>query len=141
MIKLDPNTVLDEAGAVVAEAPEGYRYVSTNGDVAAEGKIFSCYYVHNVKDGVDLDSPEPGCIVGKILFRLGVPLDVMARTEVSSSGLLNALASEGVIEKPKPEVYMILAAMQRCQDLGTTWHTAYQVANATLQAFLNATHN
>jgi hypothetical protein len=142
MIKLDLQAVLYEALALVDEVGHYHRYVNPSGEVAEEGKtsFLSCYYVHNEKDNVPLDAPEPGCIIGKILFRLGVPLAEMAKSETSSSDLLDYLSRSGVIEKPTPKVYLALATMQRCQDLGTTWHTARQVAIAAVNGINDYMH-
>jgi hypothetical protein len=67
--------LMDTLRAVVAESPDKIYARPEHMPALAST---TCFYVHTDTDG----APEaPGCIVGTVLNRLGVPLEVLAEHE------------------------------------------------------------
>ncbi|MGW0087827.1 hypothetical protein ACWDWS_02230 [Streptomyces sp. NPDC003328] len=78
----------------------------------------SCFYVHVSEDGPD----EAGCIVGQVLNRLGVPLEVLQKGEGwSAADILTRLEISGV----SSDMGTTLRRIQRRQDDGEAWGDAY----------------
>lgn len=114
MITATDEQVIDVMRAVVAEVGPGFVYErpapsDTYGDV--------CMYVHTD----DAGNPRPGCIVGHVLHRLGVPLDVLASHEKNGAmGMINALQARHVISMTET-VRCMLHNMQSDSDDGRPW--------------------
>jgi hypothetical protein len=78
----------------------------------------ACLYTKDV-EGQPL---TPGCIVGRILAKCGVPLDMMHTCEGGIYSLYNHLKDQGII---LPEaVREALTTAQVIQDAGRPWHEA-----------------
>ncbi len=110
--------------AVVDEAGHDYRYTMRMGGMNNGGK--ACFYVHE---------GEPDCIVGRVLHRLGVPLDVLRANDLAGnlSVSAGAFSLEGSPVQPGREALTILATAQRLQDQGNTWGECLRVAQADAQ--------
>ncbi|MFB7027161.1 MULTISPECIES: hypothetical protein [unclassified Streptomyces] len=76
----------------------------------------SCFYVHEAEDGTQ----EPGCIVGQVLHRLGVPLVALKEAETLGASSAVQLTTQGVSR----DVALFLRFVQRKQDRGSTWSEA-----------------
>lgn len=86
----------------MAEAGEDYLYTSS---------LEKCTYV---RDG------EPSCLIGRVLAKHGVPLEVLTEwDECESSGI--AVISPNFIED---RALIILTEVQKRQDQGSTWGAA-----------------
>lgn len=103
------EAAMDEKGKdFVYKKPEG---VKTPFD--------ACLYVHG---------NEPGCIVGHVLYALGVPLERMAAHESDTAmTLLKALHDEGLVRRTAAADLMLHDAQVE-QDSGKSWGNSVQVA-------------
>ncbi|MFD8886445.1 hypothetical protein ACFV0H_28615 [Streptomyces erythrochromogenes] len=107
--------VLAALKEVVKESPDTVYQAPWHMDPERTG---TCFYVH-----VDaLGEPTgAGCVVGAVLHRLGVPLDVLRGAErLSASGALNYLGQDG-----DSQLAIQLTEVQFRQDQGATWEAAY----------------
>jgi hypothetical protein len=115
-IKVTADQVMQTLREVVAERPD-YVYEVPEG-YAAETNV-SCYYVHG---------DVPGCVVGHVLNRLGVPLSDLALVEGRGAykvvdWFLNITDPDGVVD-----VEHVLSVAQSRQDRGDSWGEALEVA-------------
>lgn len=101
---------------VVAERPE-YIYEPPSGATAGATAAM-CFYVHHIDSG-----PVPGCLVGTVLHRLGVPLDKLA--ELEGCG---AYVVAGMTAYMSNDARCALARAQDAQDDGATWAVALAAA-------------
>ena len=112
------SRVLDQ---ILAKFGEDYVYVNRYGEQADPDTRPSCFYVHG--DGATRPK-EPGCIIGQLLHRLGVPLD--------SFSLLEGEAADSVVKKFFPRtsgaVLTFLRDVQHWQDGGRSWGAAVSFA-------------
>lgn len=100
------ETIMATLKAVVAENPE-HIYVRP-ADYTMPGE--PCLYVHG---------DVPGCVIGRVLHRLGVPLSDLRDNEgVSAYVLLHGGFGISV------EMAYFLDAVQGSQDGGSTWGSA-----------------
>lgn len=105
-MEITDETIVATLKAVVAERPE-HRYVQP----ATAGREPGCLYVHG---------DVPGCLVGHVLHRMGVPLRELLRHEFSTaSEVLEALDTD-ISER----VGAFLDNVQGDQDSGATWGDA-----------------
>lgn len=98
---------------VVAERPE-YVYERDGQFASGDADGISCLYVH--RDG-------PGCLVGTVLHRIGVPLDKLATWEGSG-----AYVVAGMTAYMPDTARNALARAQDAQDAGATWSAALAAA-------------
>lgn len=130
MIELDYATVRAELIKVGAASPnfvygEERRHKYPDGSYA----WVECYYVDDFFDeGGVWRGHQAGCIVGKVLNNLGVPLeDLYERNEDATSSLLWELGANGVIaiaESDVRDIDDLLSRAQLIQDDGKTWGDA-----------------
>lgn len=110
MIKVSAERVIEVLREVVAERPD-YVYSAPEGR-RAHGA--TCFYVHG--EGTDA---VPGCVVGVVLNRLGVPLEDLAEYEgdtaqhMATRFLTTPLSAADVLRRVQIE-----------QDQGASWATA-----------------
>lgn len=109
---LDAATAMRLLEEVVAAKGEDYVYVPRSSDGA-------CTYLHGRK---------PGCIVGHVLIRHGVPVEVIRKWEDRSAdslyhggGLPNAATLTPLTDEPTA---VILQQAQEIQDQGKPWGEA-----------------
>lgn len=101
-----------QGAAALAVEEKGPEHVYDRGNLGGHG---DCFYVH--EDG-------PGCIVGNILHRLGVPLELMIADEgMKASALLTSLEYQGAIVCGFG-VSNYLADLQNFQDHEVSWGDA-----------------
>ncbi|MFD3361605.1 hypothetical protein ACFWW5_00695 [Streptomyces albidoflavus] len=121
-IKVTPEQVLDVMREVVAEAGEEFMY-------EPPGEIGTCLYVHRTPgDAADV----PGCLVGQVLHRLGVPLDELAEHEAERA--LTMVPEFIDAGKHKGLLALALNRAQARQDLGYPWGAALRAAEDVLSA-------
>lgn len=104
-IRFTDEQVMTTLRAVVAERPD-YVYEEIAGDD-------SCLYVHN---------GAPSCLVGHVLFRLGLPLDVLSENEGGSPGM--SVREFGISHRAAD----VLDIAQARQDVGESWGDALAAA-------------
>ena len=108
MIKVTYDDVVRTMEEVVADAGEDYVYPrAERGD--------KCVYVHNMR---------PDCLVGRVLHRLGVSLDLLTYQDNTPAFVL----AQQVIDAPTSQVLRLLSEAQSHQDAGYTWGAALFVA-------------
>jgi hypothetical protein len=94
------------------------------------GAADSCFYVHQTPKG-----EVPGCIVGQLLHRLGVPLEVLKKREGRSAWAIfygRELLGDGEAESPVraegDDLTRKIQRVQSAQDRGDPW--GYAVRNS-----------
>jgi hypothetical protein len=121
--KITDEQLMDTLRAVVAEAPDKV-YARPEHMLKVGGT--TCYYVHTDTDGAP---DECGCVVGHVLNRLGVPLDVLTEHEGRSAHkVLHGLG----IGSWKGQTALRYA--QGRQDAGGTWASALADAERAYSA-------
>ncbi|MFI9202612.1 hypothetical protein [Streptomyces sp. NPDC053048] len=112
VLELNDDQVLTTLREVVAESPH-YVYSPPQ-----HQDRHDCYYVHTSWDG----TPEsPGCVVGVVLHRLGVPLEYLAQYEGwAAMRLLDSLPVA-----LSARTINALENIQCAQDNGRPWGEAY----------------
>jgi hypothetical protein len=131
MIDID----LDKAKALVDEciAERGAEYVYEK-----EGS--SCKYVHGVDESIEdewgdtvenFTNATPGCLVGAVLHKAGIPLDKMgtySRNDEGSYDLIEHLTSDELVTVSQ-EANNFLGNVQSSQDAGAPWGQAMEAAS------------
>ncbi len=128
MIKLNLANVTAHAMGAMEE--RGFDFVYEKPVVNSMG---GCLYVHGTEiwdeDGLvqeveDEQQWTPGCLVGKILVDVGVPIaELKKRDGNGSDTLLAALKEDGVLDYTEPAA-AFLSDVQTEQDHGTEWGKA-----------------
>lgn len=119
MIELTLARTKEFLAEAVAEKGADFVYVNKYGDQADESGDVTCHYVHG---------DQPGCIVGNVLHRAGVPLDVLGEYEAQNvddlaAGLFTAEVG----------VRSLLLHVQSHQDAGIPWGEAVHLALSRLE--------
>jgi hypothetical protein len=115
-INVTASDVVAELRAVVAEQPDYvYEYPGE-----APDKSLDCYYVHPSESGT-----VPGCVVGHVLNRLGVPLHVLRGYEGSDARNV-AERTLNITGDPDHghDARLALQQVQCAQDRGMAWGAA-----------------
>jgi hypothetical protein len=116
--EITDETVLSTLREVVAERPE-YAYDAPE-HMKDNPESPDCFYVHKDEDG---DCVAPGCVIGMVLHRLGVPLEVLAENEGKT-----VIQVRHLMPDVSMEVRHTLNLMQSRQDVGKPWGMAYAMA-------------
>lgn len=119
MITLDLDQVIELTESLVKLDPD-FVYKDPDGKSGASA---SCMYVHASQKGI-----VPGCLVGAVLHKAGIPLDVLSRYDDNNHPaelLLDSLSNFGLLEGDS-NVSDFLQNAQYAQDLGHTWGEALQ---------------
>jgi hypothetical protein len=111
-MQITDDDVIRTLREVVAERPD-YVYERP---AHMHGGLPSCLYVHYTEAG----EREPGCIVGQVLHRLGVPLETLERHE----GHTAAYVATDAVGSMSDDIARILDTAQYRQDEGKTWGEA-----------------
>jgi porphobilinogen deaminase len=111
--------LVDTLRAVIAEDPD---HVYTVPEHMQDGK--ACYYVHEAHDNPD--DLTPGCVVGVVLDRFGVPLDVLHEREGENA----ATVLRKFFPKIRNETTDLFTYCQNRQDRGDTWAAALKYAES-----------
>lgn len=120
MIELSLDLVRMAAKAAVAK--KGERHVYSNEGFS--DSYSDCLYVHG---------DQPGCVVGDILHRLGVPLETLRESEGQlATELLGRLEASEVIAKVPSNVKDYLQNLQLAQDYNHPWGEALKRAEEEL---------
>jgi hypothetical protein len=104
--------VVAERPTYVYEAPEGYASETNETSVA-------CFYVHG---------NTPGCIVGHVLARLGVPLSDLALVEGRGAYKVADWFLDITDPDGATDVEHVLSVVQMHQDRGDSWGSALEAA-------------
>jgi len=127
---LDYATAVKLAEAAVAEKGPDFIYADESGVTANFiRRDAECSNKHATEDG----GWVPGCLVGNMLHRHGVPLDKMPKHGDAFSTLreLNYFGI-GIRTTEKAEIFMMAA--QSSQDNGYTWGEAISAACEHVEA-------
>lgn len=116
MIELTMTRTRKLLTEAVAEKGADYVYVNKDGKLADGTGEVECHYVHG---------DQPGCIVGNVLHRAGVPLDVLGEYEAQNIDHL----SQSLLTA-EPRVKLLLNHIQAHQDVGVPWGEAVRLALA-----------
>lgn len=117
--------VVGEAPETVYASPEHMiDAATTNGNTNGE----TCFYVHRPAPGTDGDA-QPGCLVGQVLNRLGVPLDELAEHEARGADYVMTQLGIGT-----DQTRDALCNAQSIQDSGKPWSDALIRAQALMSA-------
>ncbi|MFI2031379.1 hypothetical protein [Streptomyces buecherae] len=118
------DTLMKTLRQVVAENPahvyEGPEYSERDDD---------CLYVHRDEAGA---IEGPGCVMGHVLHRLGIPLEDLAQYEGLAIACVVGRLTSGISQGTEE----ILRRVQTLQDEGSSWAEAYELAagrSATLE--------
>lgn len=103
MIALTFEEAILGLGHLVAEKPD-HKYEKPAGSTR-------CQYAH---DG------EPGCIVGHLFYRRGVPLETLHHWDEIEMSSIGALIHHGVVQVDR-RTRALLTRVQGGQDNGMTW--------------------
>lgn len=119
-IKVPASEVTRVLHEVVTERPD-HLYESPENP---PNPMTVCYYVHS-----ETGTAVPGCLVGHVLNRLGVPLATLEQHEGESAADVAALTLE-ISGHPDDtaEAYRVLDDAQTFQDMGRTWGRALEIA-------------
>lgn len=121
-ITVDAETVIRTLHEVALENPD---YVYVKPDLAGLPNK-NCLYSHVV---------QPGCIVGHVLNRLGVPLaDLDELDERAFAGAYNVLPDVLDVPLGQSDVFHALSSAQAAQDNGNTWGEALRCAQSCIPA-------
>jgi hypothetical protein len=116
------SEVLDLLTKIVSEQGEDFIYQPLPG---TDGQ---CQYVHG---------DQPRCLVGHVLFRLGVPLDALRELDDGTGANIGVVDLAWALNLDMPaEAQNALSAAQDRQDGGETWGVALQAARDVLTPFL-----
>lgn len=103
------------AEEVVTEFGKGYIYPESHKKHFPGNQVASCMYVHDEK---------PSCLVGQILHRHGVSLEILKTYEN-----IGAYRVTGEVTSTEdPDVLGFLSALQSRQDDGNSWGSALEGA-------------
>lgn len=130
MLNLDLKKAQELVAECIAERGEDYVY---------EKEGTSCRYVHNVRDNWnpfdedyenDFVDATPGCLVGMVLNKGGIPLEAMGTNSLNEEGsdnLLGSLSVKGFVTFTDGAA-SFLANAQAAQDVGHAWGPATEAA-------------
>ena len=133
MINIDYNTALSALNDAVAEKGVDFVYKKTETleDEFGGDSYTVCAYLHHDEDG---NLTVPGCIVGNVMVRLGVPATalVSVNTGTDARSMLRFLTAEGYITYTG-KAAGLLSRVQGIQDGGIkSWSEAVVEGNSRL---------
>lgn len=102
----------------VAEKGEDYVYKNPS----TQYSHAACEYTHTVEG-----KTTPGCLVGNVLYRAGVPLKELTLREGSAYNLFPTLEQDRIISFDEKASWLLKEA-QRRQDNGWTWGDSESLA-------------
>lgn len=108
------DRAVELAREVVAEFGKNYIYPASHKRAESESSVPSCVYVHE---------GHPSCLVGHILHRHGVDLDVLGNYEFTGAWVV-----AGKFAAANPKTGYFLDAAQLSQDKGFTWGESVESA-------------
>ena len=117
MITLNLEQTIALAEEIVGENPD---YIYERPNVKASP---ACLYVH----GDTESGMRPGCVVGHILAKAGLPLEEIAKFDAGGDTAIHALADNGLLKNVidiDERSIAFLRELQSGQDFGETWATA-----------------
>lgn len=134
MIEINYDTALSALNnAIMVEGPD-FVYAKEVLTITTYGDQYPvCSYLHMDKDG---ELTVPGCIVGRALIDLGVPVEKIQpyNTGYVAGGILRELAEDNVLSFTS-KAASLLAHVQYLQDAGTEWGEAVHDAVEHVASF------
>lgn len=125
-VELKIEDVRAKAAEIVKDVGPDFFYTNTSGETPDEDTFVSCYYMHGPE--------KPGCVVGRILFELGVNAsDLHAYEGDRAHSLIGALVGDDRVTIDTEDIRGYLQDMQRVQDTGGTWAKAFEMAELNMQ--------
>lgn len=121
-IHVDADTVIQTLRECVAERGEDHVYLAPGED----GPGHSCFYWHHKYNEDGNETGAPGCIIGLMLTKLGVPKDVLDQYEGQT-------VTE-MFRRPHPDLVLtedaanVARSAQLAQDYGDPWGEALEKA-------------
>lgn len=132
-INVTLNDIRRTVEEIVSSVNDSYCYA----DVPANKGDGDCFYVHHTEDGENV----PGCLVGQMWTKMGIPLGYMLdHNDSSSSTLFGNLLRDRVVtleEAYTGATTTYLTTLQSSQDFGHTWRRSLDEANAAYDAYIN----
>jgi len=125
MINLDLATVRTLAREQVVLMGEDYVYPYYTCQNATDGGIVGHL---NMEDYTEFTEPTALCIVGRILEKAGVPMDILVNTIGPAYTTIDRLKHLDVL-RATPAAIEYLQALQSFQDNRETWGTSLKFAN------------
>jgi hypothetical protein len=116
-MEINDETFVQTVRDLVTESPD---YIYSSPDHMKEGEFdadLTCFYVHMDEDG---ETSGPGCLVGKALHRLGIPLETLRGQE--ANGAREVIANLHLPLTAK--VRLFASTVQGHQDDGDPWAVA-----------------
>lgn len=119
---------LETLRAVVSEKGPDYVYHAKDGHPFPDDVPIKCMYAHG---------DVPGCIVGHVLHRWGVPLEAFQSVEgiSASAAVANFFPYNFMTLDQVNAVSRVLGSAQRQQDNGRTWGEALTAAEYTAREY------
>jgi len=118
------DTQVFEALTKLVEEDPGKVYKSPD-------EFGQCLYVHSDEEGKRV----PGCIVGTVLNRLGVPLEELEKHEGNAAA---AVIENAEIQGLSYDMVSLLRNVQRYQDSGCDWNLALDAAKRQSPALMRS---
>ena len=119
MIQITEESFVSALRAAVAEKGEDYVYTNPDGREAGDDGEATCHYVHG---------DQPGCLVGNVLHRLGVPLSVLELHEGGAAyEVMGRIRESGQLDFDLG-VRGAAEMAQNRQDAGYSWGYAMEAA-------------
>lgn len=117
MIKLTDQDVINTLAEIVSEYGDDHVY---------EAPMDRCVYVHG---------GQPSCLVGKMLHKVGIPLEKLEKFDLDNGTpaamAISCLMQADVIDVSS-EAIQALSEVQSTQDAGYPWGVALQSAKSVL---------
>lgn len=125
MIELNLIEAMQLSKEIVDDFGPDFTY--RNSDIEDWTPGDPCHYVHG---GEDYDEPlTPGCIVGHVFYRLGIPLEDMNTKSMDGAFASRAASWLGI--KLGQQTELFLNRLQVKQDQGAPWGECLQNAIAS----------
>lgn len=121
MIELTLDKTKELLTEAVAEKGAEYVYTNPEGVPGGSDSLANCYYVHG---------SQPGCIVGHVLHKAGVPLETLTEHETRPAGFVLRSLEDFDLDH---NTLRLLDDVQERQDRGVPWGEAVQQALAELE--------
>lgn len=125
-VELKIEDVRAKAAEIVKAVGPNFLYTNMSGETPSEDTLVSCYYMHGPE--------KPGCVVGRILFELGVNAsDLHAYEGNRAYSMVAGLIGDNRVTVDTEDISSYLQDMQIVQDGGGTWAKAFEQAEINMQ--------
>lgn len=134
MIEINYDTALSALNNAIMVEGSDFVYAKEVLTITTYGDQYpTCSYLHMGKDG---ELTVPGCIVGRVLIDLGVPVEKIQpyNTGHVAGGILRELAKDNILSFTS-KAASLLAYAQYVQDAGVEWGEAVHDAVEHVASF------